>query len=1112
MTALLTGTAGQSAVSTKAVMLAKEAKAMMFWMKGKTVAAGLLLAATMAMAAGPATNPNAEAPKTTPPAATTATNEPAKDVPTTGTIITWRHFKSWKRSEDEKKEVAEDWCLGGNPYGKNHYRMLSGRLYKLRFAPEDYMAVTNDRTIKFYNHHATAGGAQNFLVFAVPVPPVPFGFYVSDRAERLPEKRSLADFWAAKDVTWFLNKEEKSDAKLYVKARKQIHLILFDPAQKSTVNIITPREGETVSGTVPISVVPTIDAPNPFMQFKVDGANFGETDILTGEPPFTLDLDTTRLSDGPHEVEVIGGDRRHPELVLFSKKVVFKVDNTIPAVFLINKRTSREFGWGWRWPGRLLSGGSDTDIVEHRQSTVPVAAGVANMTASKVEFYVDSVLKATDSVGIKDLSANALLGAPRRAFQPGTPLPGATHFASIDYTKLPDGPHELTVKAYDMAGKMAASQTVKVSVYNKGAISLTAPRAGETVSGTITALARVPDGIIPCRWMHFDVDGVDMGEDNLLRHEPPFGLCIDTTKLSNGPHVIEAQQAYSVGAADYLFSEKISFTVDNSVPSVFLTHKARFEAPWPGRMISGTVPVTAGVANLKAGKVEFYVGATLKGTDRSAPYAASLDTTKLKEGAHDLTVKAYDAAGKLAASQTTKVFVYNKGAIRVLSPRAGETVSGTITALASAPEGRPVRWMRFKVDGVEMGEDNLLGHAAPFGLCLDTTKLKDGPHEIEVVAGSGYLPGGWSAGALLQPYSPKTSKYLYSGKVAFTVNNTVPAVGLIHKERFEAPWPGRKILGTVPVGARVANLKAGKVELCVDGTLKATSTLEADLARLSAEIKALQRELNTPAVVEAQAKWERSLVAKGPWWALGPYPDTASWLEAFKKDYEPEHGVDVTKPTKDGKTWVQHPRWHDGTNIGLPWKNGATYLYRVIFAATATKLPLTVGRSLPMKVWVNGRQIVTHESIIGPRDQPNETITVDLRPGANTVLLKNVGGRGVLFEAKCQRITDEFLTILLVPAAKRSAAQREQGAAFYRSQEPALAWVRTRLAKLEQQRKAREEDRTRYGASIDTAKLTEGAHELTVKAYDTAGKLAASQTVKVTVTKAPASTRIPAAR
>jgi len=535
----------------------------------------------------------------------------------------------------------------------------------------------------------------------------------------------------------------------------------------------------------------------------------------------------------------------------------------------------------------------------------------------------------------------------------------------------------------------------------------------------------------------------------------------------------------------------------------------------PGRMISGTVPVAAGVANLKAGKVEFYVDAALKETDGSSPYTVSLDTTKLAEGAHELTVKAYDAAGKVAASQTVKVYVCNKGAISLLAPLAGKPVSGTITALASVPEARPCRWMQFTVDGVEQGEDNLLLHAPPFGLDIDTSKLGNGPHVLEAVAGYGHLIPGYRPGDALRPYATERHSYLTSEKVAFTVDNAIPAVSLTHRERFDAPWQGRKISGTVPVEARVANLKAGKVEFYVDGTLKGTDSSSLDEKRKAdlAQIDAAQRELIKP---EAQAAWEQGLVAAGPWagpwWSVGPY-QAASAHEAFIKDYGPEHSVDLTKPTADGKTWVQHlePEWRDGQPIWLVklWATGdntATYVYRVINARTATTLPLLLGSDDTITVWVNGKQVLAHEVQRGLVEADLEKLSIELRPGANTMLMKitNIGNSSGFYFKGPLEMPVEISTILLLPPAQRSAAQREQVAAYYGNTAPALAGERRHLAKLQQQLLAREKDPTQwsYSASIDTTKLTDGAHELTVKAYDAAGKMAASQTVKVTVANA----------
>jgi len=668
---------------------------------------------------------------------------------------------------------------------------------------------------------------------------------------------------------------------------------------------------------------------------------------------------------------------------------------------------------------------------------------------------------------------------------------------------------KLYIKLYRANNRMG----LDLDPASQSAVTLTAPATGETVSGSFFAMARVKNGLTS--WVNFEVDGAKVGVsvDNCALHNEPWGTCIDSTKLSDGPHELVA--TYD-GKSGKISSEKVVFKVDNTRAAVFFqarlderSHESYLDDHWPGRKIRGTVPILAGIANMKeVSKVEFYADATLKETDASSPYETSIDTTTVKDGVHELTLKAYDGAGKLAASQTVKVTVVNTP-FTIIAPVAGETVSGTVAFLADSTvdDGIRYRWVKFLVDGVDKGEDNLLRHGLPFGLCIDTTKLSDGPHEV--VVQHGFPEDGWWGGAAS------------SAKVAFNVDNTRPAVSLIHKARFESAWPGRKLSGIAPVEAAVANMKAvGKVEFYVDTVLKGTDSISpeakrvAELAQMSAEIAAAQRELAQPNP-EAQAKWEQTLVAPGPWWSLGPYQsalaDVAAGHEVYVKEYEPERAVDVTKPTADGKVWVQQPNWQDGKVCKLEGALGefytANYVYRDIRVGAATTAQLSLGSGGPIKVWVNGRQVLAHELYRGvAADQ--DTISVELRPGANTLLMKIVNGggnfglyfKGPLDEFPFGNLTPaELFAILSLPTAQRSAAQLKQMAALYSSTAPALAEARAHLAELQRRRLARENDTTTYSASIDTTKLTEGAHELTVKAYDAAGKLAASQTTRIVV-------------
>lgn len=95
-------------------------------------------------------------------------------------------------------------------------------------------------------------------------------------------------------------------------------------------------------------------------------------------------------------------------------------------------------------------------------------------------------------------------------------------------------------------------------------------------------------------------------------------------------------------------------STDTTKPTTSLT------APAAGATLTGTVTVSASASdNVGVTKVEFYRGTTLIGTDTTAPYSISWDTTTVANGSYSLTSKAYDAAGNVGVSAARSVTVSN---------------------------------------------------------------------------------------------------------------------------------------------------------------------------------------------------------------------------------------------------------------------------------------------------------------------------------------------------------------------------------------------------------------------------------------------------------------------
>lgn len=75
---------------------------------------------------------------------------------------------------------------------------------------------------------------------------------------------------------------------------------------------------------------------------------------------------------------------------------------------------------------------------------------------------------------------------------------------------------------------------------------------------------------------------------------------------------------------------------------------------------SGTVTLVASASdNVGVARVEFWVDGTLKGSDTTAPYSMTLDSTTLPDGSHSLVAKAYDAAGNAASSNAVAFSIGN---------------------------------------------------------------------------------------------------------------------------------------------------------------------------------------------------------------------------------------------------------------------------------------------------------------------------------------------------------------------------------------------------------------------------------------------------------------------
>lgn len=253
---------------------------------------------------------------------------------------------------------------------------------------------------------------------------------------------------------------------------------------------------------------------------------------------------------------------------------------------------------------------------------------------SKVEFYVDGALQATDTT--------------------------AGYSASFNMSSLSLGSHTIYARAYDTANNQTNSSLVLVNVVNAPdttapAVSVTSPTSGETLSGTASLSANATDATGVSK-VEFYVDGALKATDTTS----PYVASLDTKTLTNASHNFTAKafdaanNSTTSASVAAIVNNIVSPPADTTSPAVTVTN------PIAGSTVSEAIALSASATdNVGVTKVEFYVDSNLVNTDSSAPYDFSLDTKTLTNGTHTMLAKAFDAAGNTRSSTAISVTVSN---------------------------------------------------------------------------------------------------------------------------------------------------------------------------------------------------------------------------------------------------------------------------------------------------------------------------------------------------------------------------------------------------------------------------------------------------------------------
>ena len=313
----------------------------------------------------------------------------------------------------------------------------------------------------------------------------------------------------------------------------------------------------------------------------------------------------------------------------------------------------------------------------------------------------------------------------------------APYTADWDTTGVADGSYDLRFVFKDGATNQTSSTLAGKVVDNTNPTAgLTAPAAGATVSGSITMTANANDVTAGVASVEFRVKPTGatsftpVGTDTTA----PYSAGWDTTGVADGPADLQVVATDRAGNA--VTSATRTITIDNVAPVVTLDD--------PGANLRGSVALSAS-SSADTAQVVFQrspLGAntwTTIGSDPSAPFSVSFDTTAVADARYDLRAVATDGSGNVGTSQILTSRVDNTAPTGSLTAPAGGAVVGgpstTVSASANDGSGSGLATVTFQYRSSGSGPytDIATDSTAPWSVNWDSTSLASGDYDLRAV-------------------------------------------------------------------------------------------------------------------------------------------------------------------------------------------------------------------------------------------------------------------------------------------------------------------------------------------------------------------------------------------
>lgn len=298
-----------------------------------------------------------------------------------------------------------------------------------------------------------------------------------------------------------------------------------------TVSLSSP--GGTVSGTLTLNASASDNVGVAGVKFLLDGGMLiGAEDTSA---PYSVSWNTSTTSNGMHILTAVARDAAGN--LTTSSAVTVTVSNSAPP--LPGDTTKPTVSFTAPAAGATVSGG------------VTVSANASdNVGVVGVQFLVDGNLLLADDTS-------------------------APYTFSWNSSGASNGSHTLSAVARDAAGNLSVAATRTITVSNDvtaPTVSISAPTAGSTVSGTVTISAAASDnvGVVG---VQFKLNGANLGAENTTT---PYTVSWDTTSAANASYTLTAVARDAAGNTKT--STAVNVTVNNAPPSGTATFPLRVES------------------------------------------------------------------------------------------------------------------------------------------------------------------------------------------------------------------------------------------------------------------------------------------------------------------------------------------------------------------------------------------------------------------------------------------------------------------------------------------------------------------------------------------------------